>query len=74
MTSSPKSRLVARATMTAVLVRKVLVATKRKLDAETEMIREQKQRHFYEAKMFDERRKRLEMRRRVIIVLKVYLL
>lgn len=66
ITSSPKSRLVARATMTAVLVRKVLVATKRKLDAETEMIREQKQRHFYEAKMFDERRKRLAEERELI--------
>lgn len=44
--------------MTAVLVRKVLVATKRKLDAEADMIREQRQRHFYEGKMLEEKRRR----------------
>ncbi|OQR66561.1 hypothetical protein BIW11_14067, partial [Tropilaelaps mercedesae] len=66
--SSPtaKDRLAARTAMTAVLVRKILVATKRKLDAETEMIREQKQRHYYEAKMFDERRRRLAEERELI--------
>lgn len=44
--------------MTAVLIRKVLAATKRKLDAETDMIREQRQRHFYEGKMLEEKRRR----------------
>ncbi|XP_028968294.1 uncharacterized protein LOC114828410 [Galendromus occidentalis] len=61
-----KGRAATRAKMTAVLVRKVLVATKRKLDAEADMIREQRQRHFYEGKMLEEKRRRLVEERELI--------